>query len=182
MAAADWTPATKTDLYRFFAIAFDAAPGVTYMNQLYDAVVVGNMTVPQIVEEWTGKPQFLSVYPKFMSNADFATKLVDTVVGSAATAEVKAEAAAEIAASLNAGKSRGYVIYQSFTNLVNGGDAAWTAKYGDTAKLLANQVAYAQHYTEVLLKGAEAEPSAAALRAAIASVPPLPACRGVSLR
>jgi Ca2+-binding RTX toxin-like protein len=172
MAAADWTPATKTDLYRFFAIAFDAAPGVTYMNELYGAVVDGNMTVPQIVEVWTGKPQFLSVYPKFMSNADFATKLVETVIGSAATAAVKAEAATDIASALNSGLTRGQVIYNSFTNLVNGGDATWTAKYGDTAKLLANQVAYAQYYTEVLLKGGEAEPSAAALRAAIAAVTP----------
>jgi len=31
------TSTVKTELYRFFSIAFNAAPGVTYMNQLAEA-------------------------------------------------------------------------------------------------------------------------------------------------
>jgi hypothetical protein len=50
------TAATKTDLYRFFAIAFNAAPGVTYMNQLAAASDSG-MSVKQVVEVFTAKPE-----------------------------------------------------------------------------------------------------------------------------
>ena len=64
------TAATKTDLYRFFAIAFNAAPGVTYMNQLAEAANV--MTVEQIVEVFTAKPEFLASYPIFFTNSQFA--------------------------------------------------------------------------------------------------------------
>jgi len=162
------TAETKTDLYRFFAIAFDAAPGVTYMNQLAAAVESG-MTVEQIVEVFTSKTEFTSVYPNFFTQKQFATKLVETVVGTAATAAVKAEAVADIEAALAAGFTRGKVIFQVFNNLAKlDGDAKW----GDTAKLLANQVAYAQYYTEELLKGAEEKPVLADLRAVIASVTP----------
>jgi Ca2+-binding RTX toxin-like protein len=185
MALADWTTSTKTELYRFFAIAFDAAPGVTYMNQLYDAVVTGNMKVPDIVEVWTTKPEFLAVYPRFMSNLDFATKLVDTVAGTSGgtflSTAARTEAITDIAGALNAGKSRGYVIYQSFTNLTNGGDATWTAKYGDLAKVLDNQVSYAQYFTETLLKGGETTPDATALRAAVSSVTPTTAVDAASI-
>jgi hypothetical protein len=51
------TATVKTQLYQFFAIAFDAAPGVTYLSQLADADAAG-MTVPQIVEVFTNKQQF----------------------------------------------------------------------------------------------------------------------------
>jgi Ca2+-binding RTX toxin-like protein len=160
------TAATKTDLYRFFAIAFNAAPGVTYMNQLAEASQSG-MTVKQIVEVFTAKPEFTAAYPTFFTNSQFATKLVNTVVGSAATDAAKAEAVADIEAALAAGLSKGTVIFNVFNNLAAlTGDAKW----GGTATLLANKVAYAQYYTEELLRGNEATPSLSALQAVIANV------------
>jgi len=154
----------KIDTTLFFAIAFDAAPGVTYMSQLADAANAG-MTVKQIVNVFTTKAEFLSIYPNFFTNDQFATKLVDNVVGTAATAAAKASAVADIAAALNAGWSRGDVIYQVFTNLANKPttDATW----GNTAKQMANQVAYAQYYTEELLTDTT---NLTALRSVIASV------------
>ena len=96
------TAATKTDLYRFFAVAFNAAPGVTYMNQLAEAANV--MTVQQIVEVFTTKPEFTATYPTFFTNSQFATKLVNTVVGTSASDAAKAEAIADIEAALAAGR------------------------------------------------------------------------------
>ena len=84
------TQATKTELYRFFAIAFDAAPGVVYMDQLAEAVDAG-MTVPEIVDVFTQKPQFTSVYPTWYDNEQFATKLVENIVGDSASSAAKAE-------------------------------------------------------------------------------------------
>lgn len=139
------TAATKTELYQFFAIAFDAAPGVTYMSQLADASNAG-MSVQQIVEVFTTKPQFTSVYPNFLTNEQFATKLVDNVVGDSATDAAKSEAIADVEAALSAGWSRGKVIYQIFSNLAAkpADDATW----GNTAKMMANQVTVAQYVTE----------------------------------
>lgn len=137
----------KTDMYRFFAIAFDAAPGTVYMDQL-DAALAGGMTVKQVVNEFTTKPAFTSVYPNFLTNEQFAHSLVENVVGTTASAAAKLEAEADIVGGLEAGMTRGDVIYNVFNNLADLiGDPVW----GETAQLLANLVVVAQYYTEVQL-------------------------------
>ncbi len=50
------------DLYRFFAVAFGAAPGVTYMGQLIEAAEWG-LSIKEIVNIFTTKPQFTDTYP-----------------------------------------------------------------------------------------------------------------------
>ncbi len=153
---------TITQLYQFFAIAFDAAPGTTYMGQLTDAVNAG-MSVKDIVNVFTTKSQFTSVYPTTLSTSDeffdtilisdvivpttFATRLVANVVGASASNAAKAEAVANIQSALHAGWSRGDVIFQVFSNLA--AKAADDATWGATSKLMANQVAVAQYATEV---------------------------------
>ena len=160
------TTAQKTDLYRFFVIAFDAAPGVTYMNQLATAADSG-MSIQQIVNEFTKKPEFTNFYFNFLTNQEFAQKFVDNNVASTTTAAAKQEAVDQIVAGLNSGLSRGDVIFNVFNNLAG---LTNDAKWGDTAKLLNNQVTYAQYYTETLGLGAEATPSIPALRNVIKNV------------
>ncbi len=140
------TTAQQLEAYRFFSIAFNAAPGVEYMNQIADAYNAG-MTTKEIVNVYTTKPQFTSVYPNFFTAAQFADKLIENVVGDSATSEAKAEAKADVEAALAAGWSRGDVIYQIFTNLAN--KSADDADWAGTAKQLANKVAVAQYVTEV---------------------------------
>ena len=142
------TAAESKELYQFFAVAFNAAPGVEYMNQLYDARNSG-MTMEQVVEAFTTKTQFTNIYPNFLTNETFASRLVDNVVGDAASASAKASAAADIVAALALGWSRGKVIYTIFGNLAN--KAETDATWGTTAKQFNNQVAVAQYYTETLL-------------------------------
>jgi len=160
------TQATKTELYRFFVIAFDAAPGVEYMSQLAEASESG-MSVLDIVNVFTTKPQFTAVYPNFLTTEQFANKLVANVVGDSASAEAKAEAEADVAAALNAGWSRGEVIYTIFNNLAakSFDDPVW----GATAKQMANQVAVAQYYTEEGVAG-NTTTDLATLQAVIAGV------------
>jgi len=161
------TAAQKTDLYRFFALAFEAAPGVTFMNQL-DAAINSPMTLKQVVNEFIKKPEFTSIYFNFLTNQEFAQKFVDRNVASTATTAAKDEAVAEITALLNAGHSRGDVIVDVFGALA--ATPFTDTKWGDTAKLLSNQVAYAQYFTETLGGGAEAVPNVTALRNVIANV------------
>lgn len=141
------TSIQKQDAYQFFIIAFGAPTGVEYMNQLNDAYNAG-MTTKQIVNVYTTKPQFEAQYPRFESNEQFAAKLIENVVGASATAEAKAQAVADVIGSLNAGWSKGDVVYQIFTNLAakDKADPEW----GATAQMLENKVAVAAYVTEEL--------------------------------
>ena len=152
-------------LYQFFAVAFNAAPGVTYMGQLLDAANYG-LTIKEIVNIFTLKEQFTSVYPATLSNAQFASRLVDNVVGDSATPLAKQAAADDIVSALALpGWTRGDVIFAIFTNLA--GMPATDADWAGTAARMKNQVLYARYYTEVM-KGDTTTPDA--LRKVIANV------------
>jgi len=136
-------------LYQFFAVAFNAAPGVTYMGQLLDAANSG-LTVKQIVNIFTTKSQFTDAYPQTMTNNAFATKLVDNVVGSSASAQAKQSAVNDVIGALSLpGWTRGDVIFAIFSNLA--GKPSTDPDWAGTSKKLANQVVYAKYFTEDLL-------------------------------
>lgn len=144
-AAAAYDP---DDLYRFFVVAFGAAPGRTYLAQLQQAIDAG-MTVPQIVNVFTTKPQFLEIYPSSLSTGEFAQRLADNVVGNSASAQAKSQAVGDITAALSLpGWTRGDITYAVFSNLAR--KPANDPQWGATARRLANQVAYAKYYTESL--------------------------------
>jgi S-layer protein len=141
------TVSQQNEMYKFFAVAFGAAPGVTYMSQLADAVKSG-MTTKAIVNAFTAKSQFTDLYPNFLTDEAFANGFVRKVVGTSANEAAILEAIADVTAALNGGDSRGDVIFNVFGNLSNlVGDAKW----GGTATQMDNQVAVARHYTEVKL-------------------------------
>lgn len=142
------TAAQKQDAYKFFIVSFGAVPGVEYMNQIADAYSVG-LTTKEIVNIYSTKPQFEAIYPRFQNNEQFAAKLIENVVGASATDAAKAQAKTDVVAALNAGWSKGDVVFQIFTNLSNkpAGDADW----GKTAAMLANKAEVAEYLTETLL-------------------------------
>jgi hypothetical protein len=111
--AASYDP---NDLYRFFAVSFGAAPGVTYMGQLREAADAG-MSIQQIVNVFTTKAQFLETYPANLTAQEFAQRLVDNVVGTSATASAKAEARGQVEAALASGMTRGDITFAIFNNL-----------------------------------------------------------------
>ena len=110
------TAQQQADAYKFFIVAFGAAPGTVYMDQLSTAYDAG-LTTKQIVNIYTTKEAFTARYPNFLSNGDFATSLVNNVVGNSANAAAKTEAVADITAALNSGFTRGDIIFQVFHNL-----------------------------------------------------------------
>ena len=136
------------DMYQFFAVAFGAAPGVTYMGQLMEAVNFG-LTTKQVVNIFTTKSQFTDTYPLMLSNTDFAVKLVDNVVGQSASAANKQAAVADIVSALDIpGWTRGDVIFAIFNNL--GNKPPTDPDWGGTSQKMKNQVVYAKYYTEVM--------------------------------
>ena len=139
--------ALPTELYQFFITAFNAAPGVTYMDQLAEAYNYG-LSVESIVNIFTTKTQFTDVYPTSLSHVDLATQLVTNIVKSSATTAAKTEAIADIKGALDLGWTVGKVIYTVFGNLAKKSltDSTW----GGTAQQFNNEIAVAKYYTETL--------------------------------
>jgi hypothetical protein len=134
-------------LYHFFIVAFGAAPGVTYLDQLAEAAGSG-MSLKSIVEVFITKAQFTDVYGVDLSTQAFAQKLVANVVKGAATDAVKAQAVKDIEDAMGSGFSRADVIYTVFGNLAQ--KPVTDADWGKTAQLFQNQVQVAKAYTEVM--------------------------------
>jgi hypothetical protein len=134
-------------LWHFFIVAFDAAPGVTYMDQLADASRFG-MSVRQIVDVFTSKSQFTEVYPATLSNAQLGVALAENIIKDSASPQARAEAAADIQGALDIGWSVGQMIYQVFGNL--GAKAYDDPVWGGTALQFHNQIQVSKYYTEVL--------------------------------
>jgi serralysin len=135
-------------LYQFFITAFNAAPGVTYMDQLAEAYRYG-LSVKQIVDIFTTKSQFTDVYPSSLSHAQLAQALVNNIVKTSASEATKQAAVKDITDAMTLAKwTVGQVIYQVFGNLANFAysDPMW----GNTAKQFANQIAVAKTYTDTL--------------------------------
>jgi uncharacterized delta-60 repeat protein len=139
------------ELYHFFIVAFNGAPGVQYMNQLAEAYRYG-LSVKQIVDIFTTKTQFTDVYPTNLSHLALATELVNQIVKNSADAAAKAAGIANITEALDYGLSVGEVIYNVFGNLATlpKTDPAWNAVWGNTARQFDNEIAVAKVYTEVL--------------------------------
>jgi methionine-rich copper-binding protein CopC len=162
----DFQTATQDGLYHFFVVAFAAAPGATYMGQLAEAVNFG-LPLNQIVEIFTTKTQFTSVYPTMMSNRELATQLVNNIVKSSASAATKQAAIDDIDAALGIGWSRGKMLYTVFGNLASKPltDPVW----GGTAQQFQNQLAVARYFTEEIGVATE---NLATLRGVIGNVTP----------
>jgi hypothetical protein len=135
------------ELYQFFITAFSAAPGVTYMDQLAEAYNYG-LSVKEIVDIFTTKSQFTSVYSPTLSNQDLAAELVNNIIKSSTTADAKTRAVNDIKAALDIGWTVGRVIYQVFGNLAK--MPLSDPSYGNTTKQFNNQIAVAKYYTETL--------------------------------
>ncbi|GAA4413034.1 Calx-beta domain-containing protein [Quisquiliibacterium transsilvanicum] len=134
-------------LWHFFIVAFDAAPGVTYMDQLADASRFG-MSVRQIVDVFTSKSQFTEVYPATLSNAQLGVALAENIIKDSASPQAKAEAATQIRDSLDYGWTVGQMIHQVFGNL--GAKPYDDPIWGGTALQFHNQIQVSKYYTEVL--------------------------------
>lgn len=138
----------RDDLYRFFVIAFNAAPGTAYMAQLTEAADYG-LTVKQIVNIFTTKKQFTDIYPSILSDLEFSRRLVENVVQDSASATAKQEAITDVVSALAIpGWTRGDVIYAIFSNIAS--KPASDSKWFGTSVRLANLVRAARHYTETI--------------------------------
>lgn len=140
----------KTEVSRLFLVAFNATPGVYYMN-LVDSVVNAGASLRDIALAIPTLDQFKETYPTFLSNDQFASRLVNNLVGTSASDAAKAQAVLDATSSLNAGASRGELIL-ALSNVIakiSPTDPNW----GGLARQVDNQLAASDYYTSVLLQG-----------------------------
>lgn len=152
------------ELYQFFIVAFDAAPGVEYMGQIAEAYRNG-ASVRQIVDAFVSKSQFTDVYPTSLSNRQLAEKLVTNIVGNSASDTSKGRAVSDIVDAMANGLTVGGVVFAVFGNLAKKplqGD-----EWSGTARQFLNQIAVAQYYTETM---SQSTTDLATLRAAVNAV------------
>lgn len=152
------------ELYQFFIVAFNAAPGVTYMNQLAEAYRYG-LSVKEIVDIYVTKSQFTDLYATTLSDRELSVLLVENIVKSSAPSSVKSGAVEDLVAAMGIGYSRSDILYTVFGNLAKKPftDATW----GNTAKFFVNQIAVAKAFTETM---DQSTTDLSTLRAALAAV------------
>ena len=156
--------ATVDGLYHFCAVAFNAAPGAGYMNQLAEAYNSG-LSIQQIVNIFSTKPEFSSTYPESLTNAQLAQSMVANVVKGSASEAAKTEAINDIVWTLDHGWSKGDVIFTVFGNLA--GKSLADPVWGETALQFMKQTEVARYFTEVMGESTQDLPT---LRSVISSV------------
>lgn len=95
------TVEARSDLISIVVGMFNAAPGAAILSDLTVAFEAGQTRL-QIATNLAKTAEYLSIFPEFMTNAEFATKLVDNMLGSLVNAAGKAEAVTLLTAKLNA--------------------------------------------------------------------------------
>lgn len=158
------TVEARTEIIALVVGMFGAAPGASVLSDLVAAKEAG-MTLKGIAASISNTVEFKSIYPTFMTNAEFATKLVNNLVGSLVPDADKAAAAVQVAAMLTAGASRSSVVVDVIAAL----NAVPTshAVFGAAALAFDNKVDVAVYYSvDKQLSGS----SLAGLQSVISSV------------
>jgi len=144
------TSAQQADLYRIAVGMFGAAPGLTYIDALAQAINAG-MTIPQIYNQLQTLPEFQGQafgFTDASTNDQFAAAFIDKLLDGTVTAANRTIAINFVTAQLNAGQTRG----QAMQTAINALDAipSTDPNFGAAAQRFDNQIEVARHFTEVV--------------------------------
>lgn len=158
------TATQRTDIIRLVVGMFGAAPGATVLSDLAASVEAGR-TMSQLAGDLANTNEFKGIYPSFFTNTEFATKLVDNLVGSELSAANRTWAIDQVTAMLNAGQSRAAVV-KAVIDGVNA-VAVTDTNFGAASQALKNKVEVAEYYSVTKLQSGS---SLAQLQAVVSSV------------
>ncbi len=138
------TVEARTELIALVVGMFGAAPGANVLSDLVAAKEAGS-SVKQIAANLANHPEFKNIYPTFQTNAEFASKFLDNLLGTTVGATDLAAAKVEVTGMLNAGASRSSVVVDVLAAL----DALPTTHpiFGAAAASFDNKVAVATYYS-----------------------------------
>ncbi len=134
----------RTSLIELVVGMFGAAPGASVLSDLVAAYERGQ-TIKQIAANLANTTEFKNIFPTFLTNAEFATKVVDQLVGTEVVAAEKAAAVTTLTAMLNAGASRSSVFVDAIdaVDAITSSNTAWA----NAGAALDNKVAAAVYYS-----------------------------------
>ncbi len=138
------TAETRTDIIEVVVGVIGAAPGANILSELAD-IVDGGLSLRDLTIALVENPVFKQVYPTFLTNEEFATQYLTAILDGEVSAETMTEAVDAVTALLNAGESRGAVVYEiiNFLSGVSSDDET----FGAAATNLANKVEVAEAYS-----------------------------------
>ncbi|MAO40913.1 MAG: hypothetical protein CMK70_12110 [Pseudohongiella sp.] len=139
----------RTELLTVVVAMFDAAPGVAVLSDLSAAYESG-ATVAQIAASLSTSAEFTSIYPTFLSDAEFATQFVDNLIGGTVSAETRTFAIGELTTMLNNGMTRSETVLAAVAAL--NGVPSTDTNWANAKAQLANKVEVANHHTVVQKK------------------------------
>jgi hypothetical protein len=151
----------REDLVTLVVGMFDAAPGAAVLTDLtvaYEAGIAGGASsadvMANIATSLASSSFYKEIYPEFLTNAEFATKLVNNLAGDTLDGTAKADASALLLAQLNSmdtsteaakAAARAAVTMTAIAAIESA--SAEDETYGDLKKQFTNKVEVATFYS-----------------------------------
>ena len=158
------TVEARTNLVGLVVGMFGAAPGASVLSDLVASYEAG-ATIKQIAANLANTTEFTGIFPTFLTNEEFATKVVNQLVGSEVVQAEKDAAVTTLVGMLNGGASRTDVFVDAIAavDALQSTNAAWA----NAGAAFDNKVEVAVYYSvEKQLSGASLQ----ALQNVVASV------------
>lgn len=134
----------RTSIIELVVGMFGAAPGASVLSDLVAAYEAGS-TLKQIAANLANTDQFKGIFPTFLTNAEFATKVVNQLVGSEVVQAEKDAAVTTLTGLLNGGQSRSSLFVDAINavNAITSDNANW----GNAGAAFDNKVSVAVYYS-----------------------------------
>jgi len=134
----------RTSIIELVVGMFGAAPGASVLSDLVASYEAGS-TLKQIAASLANTNEFKGIFPTFLTNGEYATKLVNQLVGSEVVQAEKDAAVTTITSMLNAGQSRSSVFVDAIAavNAITSTNTAWA----NAGAAFDNKVAVAVYYS-----------------------------------
>lgn len=136
------TTTERNELISLFVSMFNGAPGA---DNLTDMVVAyeGGASLADIAATLAAKPEFLTVYPGFLTSEEFADRMISNMLTAATPDSKKVNVKAYLLGELNAGASRASL----FAFAVKALGATTKTEYADAQAAMTNKTAVAKYYS-----------------------------------
>lgn len=133
----------RTEIIGLVVGMFGAAPGASVLSSLVAASESGS-TISQIAANLSNTVEFKSIYPTFLTNGEYAKKVVANLL-TEASVDAKAEAEAVLTAALNGGMTRSVAMVEAIKFV--SATANDNAVFGTSAAAFDNKVEVAIYYS-----------------------------------
>lgn len=137
------TVEARTSIIELVVGMFGAAPGASVLASLVSSYESGS-TITQLAANLSGTAEFKSIYPTFLTNGEYATKVVANLLAEASV-EAKAEAVTVLTAALNGGMSRSVAMVEAIKFVST--TATTNTTFGTSAAAFDNKVEVATYYS-----------------------------------